>query len=175
LFGGFRVAVDGWAVAPKAWSQRKPAALVKLLALASGHRLPREQVMDALWPELDPPAAAANLRKALHSARRSLDADEGAELILSADDLRLPSDGLSVDVDEYWSLVSAARRTGEIGICGRAIEAYKDGLLPEDRYEDWAVAAREELHADWLAVVDELAGLLEARCDLNGAARTVTC
>ncbi len=130
--------------------------------------------MDALWPELDPPAAAANLRKALHSARRSLDADGGAELILSAGDLLcLPSDGLSVDVDEYWSLVSAARRTGEISIYRRAVEAYKDGLLPEDRYEDWAVAAREELHAEWLVLVEELAGLLEARCDLNGAARAV--
>jgi DNA-binding SARP family transcriptional activator len=48
LLGGFRVEVDGRAVAPKAWSQRKPAALVKLLALAPGHQLRREQVMDAL-------------------------------------------------------------------------------------------------------------------------------
>ena len=91
LFGGFRVTVDGRVVAPKAWSQRKPAALVKLLALAPGHRLRREQAMDALWPELDPQAAAANLRKALHSARRSLDAGEGAGLIVSAGDLVLPA------------------------------------------------------------------------------------
>jgi DNA-binding SARP family transcriptional activator len=81
LLGGFRVEVDGRAVAPKAWSQRKPAALVKLPALAPGHQLRREQVMDALWPELDPSAAAANLRKALHSARRSLDAETGAGLL----------------------------------------------------------------------------------------------
>jgi DNA-binding SARP family transcriptional activator len=71
LFGGFRVSVEGRPVAPEAWAQRKPAALVKLLALAPGHRLRREQVMDALWPELDQRAAGANLRKALHSARRS--------------------------------------------------------------------------------------------------------
>lgn len=174
LLGGFRVEVDGRAVAPKAWSQRKPAALVKLLALAPGHQLRREQVMDALWPELDPPAAAANLRKALHSARRSLDAEVGAELIVSAGDLLcLPPDGLAVDVDEYWSLVGAARRTGQAAAYGRATDLYKDGLLPEDRYEDWAVAPREELHADWVALVEELAGLLEARCELNGAARAV--
>jgi hypothetical protein len=29
-------------------------------------------------------------------------------------------------------------------------------LLPEDRHEDWAVAGREELYADWLALVEEL-------------------
>lgn len=83
-FGGFTVTVDGRAVVPKAWSQRKPAALVKLLALAPGRQLRREQAMDAPWPELDPQAAAENLRKALHSARRSLGPGEGAELILSA-------------------------------------------------------------------------------------------
>ena len=174
LFGGFRVTVDGRVVAPKAWSQRKPAALVKLLALAPGHRLRREQAMDALWPELDPQAAAANLRKALHSARRSLDAGEGAGLIVSAGDLLcLPPDGLTVDVDDYWSLVRAARATGNAGTYSRAIDVYRDGLLPEDRYEDWAAGPREELHADWLALVEEFAGLLEARAELNSAARAV--
>jgi DNA-binding SARP family transcriptional activator len=113
LLGGFRVVIGGRVIEPKAWSQRKPAALVKMLALGPGHRLRREQVMDALWPELDPPAAAANLRKALHSARRSLGADEGTGLILSAGDLLcLPPDGLTVDVDEYWSFAGAARRAG---------------------------------------------------------------
>jgi DNA-binding SARP family transcriptional activator len=161
-------------VAPEVWSQRKPAALVKLLALAPGHRLRREQVMDTLWPDLDVSAAAANLRKALHSARRSLAADAGAELILSVGDLLcLPSDDLSVDVDEYWSLVATARRGRETDAYADAIAIYKDGLLPEDRYEDWAVAPRDELHADWSALVQEFAGLLEARGDLNGAARAI--
>jgi DNA-binding SARP family transcriptional activator len=130
--------------------------------------------MDALWPELDPPSAAANLRKALHSARRSLGAGEGTGLILSAGDLLcLQPDGLSVDVDKYWSFAGAARRARDPAAYGRAVELYNGGLLPEDRYEDWAVAAREELHADWLALVEELAGLLEASCELNDAARAV--
>src|SRR5919198_3466618 len=174
LFGAFRVVVDHRAVAPEVWSQRKPAALVKLLALAPGHRLRREQVMDTLWPDLDVSAAAANLRKALHSARRSLAADAGAELILSVGDLLcLPSDDLSVDVDEYWSLVATARRGRETDAYADAIAVYKDGLLPEDRYEDWAVPPRDELHSDWSALIEEFAGLLEARGDLNGAARAI--
>ena len=130
--------------------------------------------MDALWPELDPRAAAANLRKALHSARRSLGAAEGAELIVSAGDLLcLPSGELTVDVDDYWSLVRAARRTGNTGSYSRAIDVYRDGLLPEDRYEDWAAGPREELQADWLALLEEFAGLLEAQAELNSAARAV--
>lgn len=174
LFGGFRVSVEGRPVAPEAWAQRKPAALVKLLALAPGHRLRREQVMDALWPELDQRAAGANLRKALHSARRSLAADKGADLIVSVGDLLcLPSDGLSVDVAAYWSLVAVARRTREADAYAGVIEIYRDGLLPEDLYEDWVAAPRAELRLDWLAAVEEFAGALEAQGDLNGAARAV--
>jgi hypothetical protein len=41
---------------------------------------------------------------------------------------------MTVDVDDYWSLVRAARRTGNTGTDSRAIDVYKDGLLPEDRY-----------------------------------------
>jgi hypothetical protein len=39
LFGGFRVEVDGMSIPEEAWRQRKPAALVKLLALAPRHKL----------------------------------------------------------------------------------------------------------------------------------------
>ena len=130
--------------------------------------------MDALWPELDPGAAAANLRKALHHARRALGPDEGARLIASVGELlRLPSEGLRVDVDAFRTAVAAARRTGDLDEYAQAIDLYGEGLLPEDRYEDWVVARREELRLELLAVLEELAALLEARADLDGAARVV--
>ena len=53
LPGGFRVAVGSRQVDESEWRLRKAAALVKLLALAPGHRLHREQMMDALWRELE--------------------------------------------------------------------------------------------------------------------------
>src|SRR5437870_13272416 len=79
LLGGFQVIVGGRGVTEDEWRLRKARSLVKLLALAPGHRLHREQVMDALWPELGPEAAANNLRKALHVARRALDPSRSVE------------------------------------------------------------------------------------------------
>ncbi|TMK93521.1 MAG: transcriptional regulator [Actinobacteria bacterium] len=161
LLGGFRVTLGSRAVPDEAWRRRKPAALVKLLALAPGHRLQREQVMDALWPELDPGAAAANLRKALHHARRALGPDEGARLIASVGELlRLPCEGLRVDVDAFRTAVAGARRTGDLDEYTQAIDLYGEGLLPEDRYEDWVVARGEELRLELLAVLEELAEAL---------------
>ena len=73
LLGGFAATVDGVPVPDSAWRLKKARELVKLLALARDHRLHREQVMDVLWRDLAPAAAANNLHQAVHVARRALD------------------------------------------------------------------------------------------------------
>src|SRR3954453_16431667 len=73
LLGGFAASVDGVAVAKTSWRLKKARELVKLLALAPGHRLHREQAMDALWGDRGPAAASNNLHQAVYVARRALD------------------------------------------------------------------------------------------------------
>src|SRR5215213_8474934 len=75
LLGGFRVSVGSRTIDEDAWRLKKAAALVKLVALAPGYRLYREQAMEALWPDLGPRAASNNLRHTLHVARRTLHPD----------------------------------------------------------------------------------------------------
>src|SRR4051794_22699391 len=77
LLGGFRVSVGTRTIHQSEWRLKKAAALVKLLALAPGHRMHREQAMDILWPDSGRKAASNNLRKTLHAARRTLDTNEG--------------------------------------------------------------------------------------------------
>src|SRR3954465_13269323 len=99
LLGGFRVGIGPTPVSPDAWRRRKPAALLNILALAPGHKVHREQVMDLLWPELELAAAGANLRKAIHQARMALDdASRGAARLIEFqnDVLSLTSEGLVV-------------------------------------------------------------------------------
>jgi DNA-binding SARP family transcriptional activator len=173
LLGDFRVIVDDHPAPETAWHRRKPAGLVKLLALAPGHRLHREQIMDALWPDLDPEAGGANLRKALHHARRALDAlhPDGDSVIASdADLLSLVADH-RVDVEAFRAALATARRGGDVGEYRRALDLYRGELLPDDLYEEWAEAPRRELHLEFLAGMEDLAGLLEARGDLDGATK----
>ena len=70
LLGGFEVSVGARTIQEGDWHLRKAANLIKLLALASGNRLHREQLMYTLWPELGLSAASNNLRQTVHSARR---------------------------------------------------------------------------------------------------------
>jgi predicted ATPase len=139
LLGGFAAMRAGEPVEPSVWRLRKGRELVKLLALAPAHRLHREQLMDALWPDLDPAAAANNLHQVVHVARRALGADS---IELREELLTLRA---SVDVDDFERAVEQARRSGSAGAYRAAMSLYEGELLPENRYEDWASARREEI------------------------------
>jgi DNA-binding SARP family transcriptional activator len=176
LLGGLRVHVDERAVPDEMWRRRKPAAVIKLLALAPGHRLHREQLMDTLWPDLDPTAAGANLRKATHHARAALDdaVNGGGRLIASEGDaLTIETSALSLDIEHFRSALTAARRANDAGEYARAIGLYGGELLPEDRYEEWAIPVRRELHLEFLAALTEQAALLEASGNLEAATDAV--
>jgi DNA-binding SARP family transcriptional activator len=66
LLGGFAVRVTGNPVPASLWRQRRAAAIVKLLALDPAHRLHREQLIEEIWPGLEPESAASNRRRRRH-------------------------------------------------------------------------------------------------------------
>jgi DNA-binding SARP family transcriptional activator/pimeloyl-ACP methyl ester carboxylesterase len=135
LLGGFDVDVDGRAIPSSAWSRRDPRSLVQLLALAPGRRMHREQVMDALWPDVDVAVAAGRLHKAAHFARRTLGAKQS--LVLGRDTASLlPDMDVTIDVDAF-------ERAVRDGAIGRALALYRGDLLPEACYEEWAFVPRE--------------------------------
>ena len=153
LLGGFAAAVDGEPVPDTAWRLKKARELVKLLALAPDHRLHREQVMDVLWRELAPAAAANNLHQAVHVARRALDPDA---IRVRDEVLALAAD---VDVKRFELAALDARRTGTPAAYRAALAIYGGELLPENRYDDWAMGRRDELAELAEALAAELAAL----------------
>jgi predicted ATPase/DNA-binding SARP family transcriptional activator/DNA-binding CsgD family transcriptional regulator len=166
LLGGFSVWVGSRAVSEGAWQLKKAKSLLKLLALAPGHRLHREQMMDLLWQDSGREAAANNLRQALHVARRALETDPSAPryLISHGDQLVLCPDGpIWVDVEAFEKAANTARRSKDPPAYQAAIDLYSGELLPEDRYEKWAEGRRQELRRTFLSLLIELAGLYEER------------
>lgn len=140
LLGGFRVSVGSGSIGGDRWQRRKAAALVKLLALAPGHRMHREHLMDLLWPRLGAQAAANNLHRNLYVARRTLEPDPLTSsrcLTLRGEQLQLCAEGdLWVDVDAFEQAAEAARYSREPAAYRAAIDLYAGELLPEDRYEE---------------------------------------
>ncbi|CAA9497686.1 MAG: hypothetical protein AVDCRST_MAG12-2460 [uncultured Rubrobacteraceae bacterium] len=167
LLGGFRVAVGSRVVPDGAWRLRKAAGLVKLLALAPGHRLHREQAMDLLWPNLSLKAAANNLHRTLYSARQAL---EPHNLRLRGEQLELcPGASLWVDTEVFEEAAARARRLRDPAGHRAAVDLYAGELLPMDRYEAWAEDWREGLRQTYLSLLLEMAGLYEERGDVGPA------
>jgi predicted ATPase/DNA-binding SARP family transcriptional activator len=167
LLGGFRVLAANRIIEDNEWRLRKAASLVKLLALSPGHRLHREQVMDALWPDLGKKAASNNLRQTLHAARRAFEPNRAASsryLNLQDESLALcPRGELWVDAEAFEEAAATARRTRDPAAYRAAIELYAGELLPEERYEEWAENRRQELRGTFHSLLIELAGLYEER------------
>jgi DNA-binding SARP family transcriptional activator/pimeloyl-ACP methyl ester carboxylesterase len=149
LLGRFVVRVDGGDIPQTAWAHRRSGDLVKLLALAPRARLQREQAMDALWPDLDPGAAAANLHKAAHHARRALGAVDA--VVLSGGSIQLGAGTVvATDVERFELEARAALASGEPGRCRDASILYRGDLLPDDLYADWTHERRERLRRLYL-------------------------
>src|SRR4051812_24910086 len=152
LLGGFAVVHDGEARPDDGWRRRQAAALVKLLALAPGRRLHREQVIDALWPDQSLDEATPRLHKAAFFARKALGDPRG--LLLRADSVELlPDDDVVVDAVAFETAASAALRTEDRGDLETALATWTGRLLPGDPYEEWLDAPRnhlDALHSDLL-------------------------
>ncbi|MFL5903959.1 MAG: AAA family ATPase, partial [Solirubrobacteraceae bacterium] len=153
LLGGFAAEVDGEPVPDAAWRLKKARELVKLLALAPGHRLLREQAMDELWRDRPPDAAANNLNQAVYVARRALHAEA---IAVREGVLELEAE---IDVDRFEAAAAAARDAGTPAAYRTALALYPGDLLPENRYDDWAAQRRDDLVALADALGDELAAL----------------
>jgi len=146
LLGRFEVTVGDRTVGGSAWPSRRAAELVQLLALTENHAVARDEVIEALWPHLEPTAAASNLRKAAHFARRALDSADA--VVLRQDRVELfPDRTVRTDLAQLLVDADAALRDADRVAAATVSNSYSGELLPESRYEEWTQAARRHLSA----------------------------
>ena len=136
MLGRFSVALGGVEIPPDSWPSLRAAHLVQLLSLAKPHQLLREQVIDALWPQLDPEAGAANLRKAAHHARQAM-RHKDAVLLRGGQVVLCPGRTVVVDAAHFERRANAALAGRDPAACAEAASAYDGELLPGSQYEAW--------------------------------------
>jgi DNA-binding SARP family transcriptional activator len=177
LLGGFRVSVESRIIEGDEWHLKKAASLVKLLALAPGHRLHREQAMDLLWPNLGTRAASNNLRQALYAARRTLASDPaaGSQYLASEEEslLLCPRSPLWVEAQAFEEAATTARRSRDPAAYEAALDLYTGDLLPQDRYEEWAEEPRRRLRETYLSLLLGLAHLHEEHAEYDLAVESL--
>src|SRR5579875_239042 len=159
LLGSFRVTVGDRVVDDRAWRLKRATQLVKLLALAPGHRLHRDQLIDQLWPDADGDWAAASFHQALHAARNALEPRRPARSANSLLSLQrqvlilAPETDCWIDSEAFVEAAAGARASDDVSDSLAALALYAGDLLPEDLYESWTAADREQLRQIYLSLL----------------------
>ncbi|HET9254009.1 MAG TPA: AAA family ATPase [Pseudonocardiaceae bacterium] len=144
LLGRFEVMVGTVPVAASGWTRRHAAALVKVLAMAPGRSLHREQVIDLLWPGDTIEEAVPKLHKAAHFARRAIGVTNA--VVLRGENVMLcPEADTTVDVERFEALARRALAGQDAATAREALAGYGGELLPQDCYDAWASEYRERL------------------------------
>lgn len=174
-FGRFEISVLG--VEPRLRQVRPRAReVLRLLAAHAGRPVHREELLETLWPDLDPVAATHNLHVAVSSLRTMLEpgVPRGAsQLLVRQDDryqLVLPP-GSTCDlrsVDEAMAEAGQARAASErprrLRALARAVSLYRGDVLPEDGPAEWVVPIRERYR---LRVAEAAGQLAELHLELG--------
>jgi len=171
MFGRFEVWRGDSPIPESAWFTRRAKQLFKILLLARGKPVPSDQLLDWLWPRSDPQRAAITLRSTVHALRRALEPDRPPR---ASRYIRSQPPGyavardapLWVDVWAFEDLLEAAGRAAapeeRRARLMEALNLYRDDLLIEDPYAEWALVERERLRERSIEAALDLAELLAA-------------
>jgi pimeloyl-ACP methyl ester carboxylesterase/DNA-binding SARP family transcriptional activator len=131
--GGFAVRIGDEDVPMTAWGSRRARQLCKRLAVAAGQPVPREQLIDLLWPDdADASRLGARLSVLLSNIRRVL----GGGLVADRAAVALDVSAVTLDLRVFYDALAEGDDRG-------AVRLYAGTVLPEDVYDDWAAEASE--------------------------------
>ena len=140
------------------WQREKARQLMQFFVHNRGKWLTREQLSDALWPDLDADSSTQNLKVALNALNRALEPlrEPGQNpFFISRREAGYginPAACISIDVDDFTTL-SALDSPDELR---EALDIYQGDYL-SDTYESWPVETREFLRERYLLAAQRLA------------------
>jgi len=170
MLGPFEVICRGKGVAAEGWKSKKACTVLKYLA-ANRHKgfIPRDVLMELLWPESGIESSQKNLNAALTAVRKTLEPEaargESSYLVAKGDSLRLElGNGGWTDLELFGDGFLRAAKARDVGdfdlyfhILSETAGLYRGEFCAEDLYEDWCQSERESLKNDYVNLMKELA------------------
>jgi DNA-binding SARP family transcriptional activator len=168
VLGGFTVTHNGTPVPSSAWQSKVARDLFKMLAVNRGRPIPRDVLIDRLWPGEAGDKANNRLSVALSTIRNIVDPDRLHSpdhiLVADRDSVAFDLSHISIDVERFLAdvdrgraLIRQSSRDQGLALLRLAEALYLGDLLEEQPYADWAVALREEALTSYLSIAAILA------------------
>ncbi len=191
VLGQFRLEqrVNGENGSPPHWQQvtesslqhQRVRSLLSCLVSSPGRKLGREQVMYALWQELEVEVASHRLDRAVHSLRQVFEPGRSrpasSKLLLTEHATLTLADQSQfwVDADAFENLIAQGRALQESDpgraerLMEEAMELYGGDFIPGEESIEWVTSRRESLRRAWISLLLELADLRLVREALPAA------
>jgi LuxR family maltose regulon positive regulatory protein len=182
--GGFRLWRSDSVVEDTEWEGHQPQVLLKAIITQGPKAVPKDVLMEDLWPEASPDLTEKNFKVNLHRLRRTLepalDKTFGSSYVhLKANLVSLDPELCRVDVDEFLSLAKQGEKKEEqgdlkaaIAFYNQAADLYAGDFLAEELYLAWVEVKREELRGRFLELLNRLAKLYEGQ---GSALKAINC
>lgn len=139
--------------------RRKVLSLLCFLLSRSRFSATREEVMDAMWPEIDPASALNSLNQSVYFLRRIFEPEYSEDT--SAGYVRQDSDVLWLDEDlvesrsrSVTSLVAQYERQPTRDAALAISEQYGGRFALDFMYDEWSTNFRDWLHVAYLRVIE---------------------
>jgi DNA-binding SARP family transcriptional activator len=173
--GPFELVREGRAIGPEAWQRTAQKRLLQYLLLQE-RPMHREEIIEALWPDLELRHAANQLRVALSRLRRVLEPERNARgpsslILTSGSTVFLARERFDVDVDRFrraFARSLSAPEAAQRDALAETVSLYAGDLLADHPFEEWVQPHRDRLGRQYvealtrLAESEELAGNHEA-------------
>lgn len=176
-FGAFQVLRDRTAIPKAQWRSKKARDLLKIL-VCRRRPVPRDQLMELLWPESDPARSGNRLSVLISNLRDVLGPEASTERDLVATDggaVRLDYSLVRVDIEDFLVTAHAAletHRRDEHDATARLAEAearMTGQFMEDDPYQEWAESLANEIQATHIALLRALTARLRQSGDVDRA------
>jgi DNA-binding SARP family transcriptional activator len=165
--GPLEVWVGGAAI--ESWRSGKARAVFEYLITHRRRPVPRDTLIQTLWPDPEALASGTSLKVAVHALRQIFSATTGpgrqpvVAVLVQESSYQILAPGLWLDVDEFEQCCALGAQLDEraqpeqaLALYERAADLYRGDFLPES-WDEWAIFRREGLKDLYLFVLAKLA------------------
>lgn len=166
-FGTLQVVRGDHFVTESDWHTRQARQLLKILLTERPRPVSTDRLIELLWTQSTPDAAATTLRSAINALRNVLEPERvnraPSRYVVTQNPgyAFQPHPEIWLDVDHFEQKIGLALQQQELSqrrqLLEEAISLYQDDYLTSDPYADWAVAERERLRERYFTALLALA------------------
>jgi len=182
--GQFAIRCNGKVLGKKAFEGTKPLLLLKSIVLHGSKDIPKEILIDNLWPKATAKSGDKNFKINLHRLRKAIEPDPKKEfgysyIIQKAGLVSLNSELIELDVDEFIAFGAMAEKNernnkfeAALEFYEKAIDLYKGDYFSEEPYLEWIYRKRDLFKTRYIELLQKKALLHEELNQIEKAVET---